>query len=104
MPANLPVLFWTITTWGERWKTFKTACWKPSCTAGPSGALPRGKNLQAYGHASKNYNEADGRICRKDVCLGLCEQPLAPAASVGDGRPLMIPICKCGTFAPIITR
>ena len=37
----------------------------------------QGKNLQAHWRASKIFNAADGKICRKDVCLALCEQ--APA-------------------------
>ena len=36
----------------------------------------QGKNLQAYCRTSKIFNAAVGKICRKDVCLGLCEQAL----------------------------
>ena len=36
----------------------------------------QGKNLQAYCRTSKIFNAAAGKICRKDVCLGLCEQAL----------------------------
>ena len=37
----------------------------------------QGKNLQACWRTSKIFNAADGKICRKDVRLGLWEQPLS---------------------------
>ena len=51
----------------------------------------RGKNLQAYWRTAKIFNEAGGKICRKDVRVGLCEQALAsphhhPVAKIVTGQ------------------